>query len=99
VDEISVFLKYRGRELTKTRKKAIFTLLLSRFGLKTRIIFLSYVGNDIRKTSSVSQVSTYKEVIMVSKKKAVLIGVVSALILLCCACCVILLLMPIPGNH
>ena len=47
MDEISVFLKLRGREAAKTRKKAIFTLLLSRFGLKTRIIFLSYVGRDM----------------------------------------------------
>lgn len=31
VDEISVFLKYRGRGAAKTRKKAIFAPLLGRF--------------------------------------------------------------------
>jgi len=56
VDEISVFLKLRGRDAAKTRKKAIFTLLLSRFGLKTRIIFLSYVGRDMKISAFLSYV-------------------------------------------
>ena len=55
LDEISVFLNFCGREAAKTRKKAIFARFLSRFGLKTRIIFLSYIGNDISVASNVTQ--------------------------------------------